>query len=364
MQQLSHITRRDALKAAGGLGAAAVGGAGLLASAGSAAALSTNFNAAGPVVVTDDAGNVTEVHVAPESRVEWTGFDVAVTKVRQLLEARLTDGDGNLLTPTLAEGDGGTAATANGWWPVYRETPWLFEVDWDTSGTTDMSGIDVSDGGDFKYTSGGAELPAALADGSNGAPWYAASAAAGTSGHIDYLLRKSGDPSNPDMHSDTPYTPTSPTVPNYLVHEDHPMPDYLADFDTAYLTGVNIRGGQNYVNGSYGTVGDTSDVDNPGDGSTRTTTVELRLTTSLHTTWDFVEVNEDGHTEDFLAPLVMGESDDVPVTFDQPEAITYDELRAGAAHPAIDVATTSFVVDAENAAADSGSTTNSNPGGS
>lgn len=345
------VNRRTALKGIGGLTILGAGGFALTGGAG--ATLTTSFSA-DPVTVTTDDGDVTEIHLNPKSRVEWDGFDVPVVKIRQLLEARLKDSDGNLLSPT----DPTTTATQAGWWPIFRETHWLFEVSgWNEAGTTYPNP-------DFQYTSGGSDYGAKLAS-ENGIPWYAETADAGKHGHFEGLLRKSGDPSNPNMHTDTPYTPTGPAVPTYVVHEDYSMPDYLGDYDDRYLTGVSIDGGQNYINGSYGTVGDTADIDNATDGSTLTTTAEIRLTTSLHTVWDFVENNPDGHAEDYLAPLVMGQSADVDHQFAQPEAIPYDELHAHAAdHPAIDVAETAFAINAENEPSATGSSTTGNTGGS
>lgn len=343
MEHLPQVTRRNVLKATGGAGAAAMGGLGLLAASAPAAALDTTFDGGGPVLITDDQGNVTEVYINPHSRVEWTGFDEEVVKVRQLLEARLTDGQ-SVLSPTLAEIDGGTPGTADGWWPIYRETPWLFEL-----------GVGDADA-DFLYTDPSGDTNARIVEAGDGHPSYAVDAAGGTSGSIEYDLVPSDDPLGRGM---------PPAI--LIASEDYPMPDYVAnpgDTGTTVLLSGSSIGSHDFANGAYGTVGDTSNFDNTTDGSRQQTTVELRLTTSLHTAWDFVEVNEDGETNDFLAPLVMGEAPDVPVTFDQPEDITYAEMQSGVAHPAIDVATASFAVNADNVAAQQGSSTNANPGGS
>jgi hypothetical protein len=115
------IGRRTALKAFGA--AAVIGGGGLLASRNAGAQMASTFDAS-DVTVSTDTGDVDAVHLQPTSTVSWNNFDVPVTKVRQLILARVRGPDGTLVTPT----DGETQQTQDGWWPIYRETPWLFET--------------------------------------------------------------------------------------------------------------------------------------------------------------------------------------------------------------------------------------------
>lgn len=116
----SNLNRRSVLKALGGtVAVGGVAGAGLV---GNSVAATVTFTA-NDVTISSDTGDVDEVHLNPQSRVEWQNFDVPVTKVRQLIMARIKRG-GSVLTPS----DPATPQTEAGWWPIYRETPWLFET--------------------------------------------------------------------------------------------------------------------------------------------------------------------------------------------------------------------------------------------
>ena len=350
------VNRRTALKGIGGLATLGVGGYALTGSAG--AALTTTFDAA-PVTVASDTGDVDEIHLDPVSRVEWADFDVPVTKVRQLLEARIEDDGGNPMTAQLTQASGGTVATENNWWPIWRESPWLFT-------TTQPSGADPA--GDFDYRGS----PAWFAQ-----PSYASSYAIeggagqkdkGTTGHIEYPLAPSSTPSGRET------TDTS----IYVVDEASPMPDYPTAVGAlsgatleSLLDGTSIAGGGNFYNGSYGTVAgalgaDGSAVfDNATDDSDLVRTVRLRLTTSLHTDYDFAENAPSPLPDDRLSPLAMGASNDVGHQFANPHAIPYDDLRANEAnHPAVDVVEASFQVTATNQPTATGSETTGNTGGS
>lgn len=353
-----HIDRRTALKALGGAGALAATGAGGLALMGGGAALSTSFST-NPVAVATDTGDLDEVHVGPVSRVEWADFDVPVTKVRQLLEARLEDDAGNPLTAQLTVANGGTLATEAGWWPIWRETPWLFT-------TTQPTGADPS--GDFDYRGSPAwfaQPSYATSFSVSGGPGQKQKA---TSGHIEYQLAPSSTPSGREA--------TDPNI--YVVAEAAPMPDYPTAVGSlsgatleSLLTGTSIAGGGNFYNGSYGTVADALGADGSGvfdndtDDSDLVRNVRLRLTTSLHTDYDFAEDPPSPLPDDRLSPLAMGDSPDVGHQFPTPHAIEYGAMQANAAsHPAIDVVETVFPVTVTNQPSATGSTTTGNTGGS
>lgn len=358
MVERTMVNRRTALKGIAGVGGLAATGLGGIALMGSGAALSTSFTA-DPVTVASDTGDVDEVHVAPTTRVEWADFDVPVTKVRQLIEARLEDEGGNPLTPGLTQANGGTAATENNWWPIWRETPWLFTT------------TDPGDGSppDFDYRGSDAWFAQPSYATDYGIDGGAGQKSKGTTGLIDYPLAPSSTPSGRVTGGDTNI---------YVVAEAAPMPDYPTVAGSlsgatleSLLDGTSIAGGGNFYNGSYGTVAgalgaDGSTVfDNPTDDSDLVRTVRLRLTTSLHTDYDFAENAPSPLPDDRLSPLAMGASPDVGHQFANPHTITYDDLRANAAsHPAIDVVETSFTVTATNQPTDTGSQTTGNTGGS
>lgn len=83
-------------------GSAVVGGTGLAAMSGSAAASRVSIGATNPGKVKNDRGDVSQVTIDPTFRVEWENLDVAVGKVFYVVEARVGDGD---------------------YWPVFRSTP-------------------------------------------------------------------------------------------------------------------------------------------------------------------------------------------------------------------------------------------------
>jgi hypothetical protein len=174
---------------------------------------------------------------------------------------------------------------------------------------------------------------------------------AATSGVLDYdLLPSSG--------------PNAGSGPIYVVKENTGLPTY----QQSELTGVSLGQTPPHINGSYGTVGTTSQMDNPDDGSNKTTQVELGLLTTAHTDYDFAEavaVPSDSNP-DRLSPLAMGNSPDVDYQFgSDTHAIPYAELIANHGdHPAVEWITTSFTVTAHNEPTQNGSQTTANTGGS
>lgn len=117
------------MKTIGGIGAAGVIGGGLIGS-GAAAGASMQISASN-VRVANDRGDVSEVRIDPELRVEWENFDDAVGAIYFLVEAKLRD--------------------RSRYTPVFRTTPALLPndrvngdqfVDYSAPGTT----------GYFEYT--------------------------------------------------------------------------------------------------------------------------------------------------------------------------------------------------------------------
>jgi len=341
------VNRRTALKGIGGLATLGLGGYALTGSAG--AALTSTFDA-DPVTVASDTGDVDDIHLAPESTVEWHDFDVPITKVRQLIAGRIT-ADGSVLTGGNDGVDGSFQdglSDGAGVWPIWRETPWMFETG-------------VSEPADFYYNATGvAGDPANFSQ----APYMSEFDVEGfpnqkekaTSGEFTYTLAPSASPDR------------DPTVDPliYVAREGYPRPEYVSDYDDRYLTGTSIAGGGNYLNGSYGTLGDTSLLDNAEDDTIKTFTVELWLLTTLHTDYDFAEnPSRTGSGQaDRYSPLAMARSGEYHIFADE-AATPYGDLAAHADdHPAIDLESTSFTVTVDNEPAATGSGTTANTGGS
>lgn len=89
------MQRRTLLKTAGGIGATAtIGGLGLFALSGSAAAGATGNMNYGNVSVTSDDGTVEYVAIYGDSEVSWDGFDEPAEEVAISMEARHHGDDG------------------------------------------------------------------------------------------------------------------------------------------------------------------------------------------------------------------------------------------------------------------------------
>lgn len=92
------MERRSLLKKVGGIGAtAAVGGAGLLATSGSALAASSSLSITGSNVTNDD-GDLTEVIVNLDHTATWDGFDIAVDAVEYRDVIKRMDGNGGVIS--------------------------------------------------------------------------------------------------------------------------------------------------------------------------------------------------------------------------------------------------------------------------
>lgn len=277
----SKMTRRTAIKGIGTVGtAAALGGAGVLASSGSAAASSSSLTASNGTVK-NDTGNVSEVFVVPKVATAWENFDEKPQKLRYILEAGI-------------EG--------TGFKPVYRETPWLMDENGNpTHGTTDR-------------------VP--------------------ESGRAHLLTRNSDFY---EMSNDEPAgTPKIVLYKEGMENYYDEAGDYPKE---AHFTGASLGNDSgSYANGNYGVLGDTSELDQPTDGSSKTTKVHLRLTSVLLTEdSDTVMADEYGSYKD--------------------GGYTYDWLQNNAdSHPAINVAKTAFVVNTVNEQSSSSTAGQANTG--
>lgn len=335
--------RRKFMKLVGGIGAATVaGGAGVVSMTGGAAASTVSISATGPSTVSNDRGDVSKVTVDPAFNVNWSGLDDAVGKVFWLLEAKVAGGD---------------------WQPIYRATPWLSAEDIGTSGT--FSRPNSNNGG---------LGPLVIAD---------------EQGRPDY------DGWNWDSYGD-------------------------ADL-SSFLSGTSLGSAENYVNGSepvgsgptpqnnfpdqnagyYGAASDTAPFDNnnddAGNGSSETTTVQLRYTIELQRPnlsqlkyrVDYDQIEDVADEEEFSnladseqksiaveqidgleesdidegnSRLVM-EGEDGYQSFDSYSdgaGIPYNVLRNNTDHVGIIVETAQFGVSAQNLGSDSGVTGDSN----
>lgn len=89
------MQRRQLLKGAGAASAtAAVGGLGMFAFSGGAAAADTSLEASGPSAVTTDDGQIQYVAFGGRLRFEWDGLDDDATYGRYIVESRVDQGSG------------------------------------------------------------------------------------------------------------------------------------------------------------------------------------------------------------------------------------------------------------------------------
>ncbi|SFG01333.1 hypothetical protein SAMN04488063_1128 [Halopelagius inordinatus] len=331
------MERRTYLK---GIGAAGIATTGLGLSAFSASAASAELNIADgdAGTVTNDTGDISNVFIKPELAVEWDGFDESVSKMRVLVEARLERNEqGDILPAWADEVDGlrqdvydalgndygGYPLLDDGYVPVFRETPWLFNDEYYPETLTDSG------------TSG--RFP-----GSGRAPLY--SRASELTGRSDAYFKGTS-------------VPSSEIPPIMLFSDDHDRPDYAglpgSDEDVNespghYLSGFSISGGGNFLNGSYGPAGGTDLLDEDTDGSSAGSRIGLRFTVSLRT--------DDGESAD---PLAMSGEDGYPAYDADGDPTTYPENNVGYAglrsiaeeHPAVMTAHTQLTLTATNAEA-------------
>lgn len=361
------MQRRKLLKTVGGIGAVATAsGAGILATTGSAAASTVNISAGNPGTVKNDRGDLSQVTIDPEFTVTWEDLDDYVGKIFYLVEAKVGGGD---------------------WEPIYRATPWI--------------GFEVKNNSYFRVEPG-------------------------TTG--EYRLKQpfsvatSQDPRFND--GDGPDISASPLV----IADEQGKPDYSSlsfpgdvDIDS-FLDGTSIGGASDYPGahedggfqnnyhdidaGYYGAASDTAPLDNgddnAGEGSVKTTPVELRYTFELQrpnlsqlkyaittmyggqrvladdqaTTWASLSDSEkkeagasriDGlEVSDINAgnsEIVMyGEDGYTDFGDATPSGLSYSQMQNNDGHVGVMVATTSFDVSVTNEGSGSGVTGSSNTG--
>jgi hypothetical protein len=346
--------RRTFIKAAGGIGALTIGGAGVTLLSGTAAAATVNITAGNPGTVSNDRGDVSEVTADPTFDVQWENLDDAVGKVFFLVEAKV--------------GDGGS------WEPIFRSTPWLTESA-NTAhlrqepGTTGRYRIKttlsqafnqdprLSDGNPPNYDL----RPLVVAD-EQGRPDYSSLSFQGSVDLASFL-----DGTSMGSASDYPGA-----------HEDGGHQNNYWDVDSGY----------------YGAAADTSALDNGTDGSQDATNVYLRYTFELqrpnlsqlgyHPDVDFSGLSKDAEKKAEAAEqldwvevsdidagnskIVMNGEDGNAYfgsNYADGAGITYNALRNNAGnHVGILSTKAKFVVTAKNEDSDSGVTGSSNTGAS
>jgi hypothetical protein len=287
------ITRRSALK---GLGTAGIaGGLGLVSLSGSAAAMSSTFTAR-DVSISNEDGKVNEIYVVPQVHTAWRHFDEEPWKIRYILEA----GRENI-----------------GYFPVYRETPWLYDSSGPLYGTTD------------RYPNTGR------------APLLTA---------------------NSDFYSlDSDGNPTS--TPKIVLYKDgmDAYHRFARDYDDPDGDGDNTNDGgtgQQHIDGS--SLGDDAGAYANGNYGV------IRDTRAFNAVWDG-EVFDEEQVMLRLTTVLLTEDSDTVMSRDygsyKDGGYTYEWLRDNAeSHPAISVVEARFNVTVTNEPGDSGTSGVANSG--
>ncbi|WP_134671719.1 twin-arginine translocation signal domain-containing protein [Halorussus marinus] len=340
------MQRRKFLKTTGSIGAAAaIGGSGILAMSGGAAASDISITASSPATVQNDRGDVSKVTTNPQFDVSWKNLDDAVAKVFFLIEANV----------------GG-----QGFVPIYRATPWL------PAGTENNSYLKAESGTTGQYT-------------------------------LKHPLVKV---LNQDDRFDDGTPPNESASPLVIADEDG-NPDYSgADWsnygpasESSYMNGVSVGSASeaeaflvndeglvlqnNYPDidsGYYGAASDTSVLDHETDGKSDDTKVVLRYTFELqrpNKSWAASRTSLDSSAskEELAAELdgiqpsdidggnskIVMNGEDGNTNFNNPDGIPYSNLQANAdSHVGILSTTATFKVTAKNEGAESGVTGSSN----
>jgi len=243
------------------------------------------------------------------------GFDEEPTKLRWILEAGIEE---------------------QGFAPVYRETPFLFEGD-------------ESDGNEFGGTMGRFPQTERVPISTRNSAFYE------VNGNSDFV---SSTDASQVVQPKTVLYKDGMSVNDVTENRYH---DSAEDYDPGgspdgetYISGESIgdKGGK-FANGKYGVLGDTSHIDTLTDGSTKQTTINVRLTTALLKT---VEHDDYPTTTETLM------QDEYPV-YARGKPYTYQLLRNIAdQNPCVSVETASFSVTAENEVAESETVGNANSG--
>lgn len=344
------MERRSYLKTVGGIGIA--GAIGLGVTSQTAAAATVSISATGPAVVSNDRGQLSQLSIDPQFRVEWENLDDAVAKVFYLIEASVDGGD---------------------YWPIFRATPWL------PSTAENNSYVDVTGPG----TTGHYEVKAP---------------------HSVVLNQDSrfGDGDGPDESASPLVVADGVGRPDYASVD---WTSYSPSDETRYLNGVSMGSASdaetffegegetlqnNYPDidaGYYGAASDTAPFESTTDGELAQTPVSIRYTFELQrpnlsymkhrfnngnsfSGTDAEKVAEAASLTDAIqeSDIDVGNSevvlngDDGNQNFQNPTGIPYATLQATASnHVGILTTTAGFQASIKNEAQDSGVTGQTNP---
>jgi len=338
------MQRRKFLKTTGSIGAAAaIGGSGILAMSGGAAASDISITASSPATVQNDRGDVSKVTTNPQFDVSWKNLDDAVAKVFFLIEANV----------------GG-----QGFVPIYRATPWL------PDGTENNSYLKAESGTTGQYTLKHPLVKVLNQDGrfNDGTPPNESASPlviADEDGKPDYSSADwdSYGPASENSYMSGVSMGSASEAEDFLVGEDLVLQNNYPDINSGY----------------YGAASDTSVLDHGADGESDDTTVVLRYTFELqrpNKSWAKLRTGLDSDSKEDLAAELDGiqasdidggnskivmNGEDGNTNFNNPAGIPYANLQANAdSHVGILSTTATFKVTAKNEAAESGVTGSSN----
>ena len=223
------MERRTLLKTISGIaGAATVGGTGLAAMTGDAAASQIDISAGGGSLTNDD-GDVKEVFIDPSLDVSWANLDDAVGAVSIFVEARVV---------------GGPSGPNGGFFPLHRSQVELLPTSYDAMTQTAPSTTGSLSLNKFSQQTDN------RVDGTKA--W-----ASGTSDDGD-LRVADAEVGAPDYSNASEGYLQGANVYDQTIPDDQPLP-----------------------NGEYGAAAGTTPFEVPGGGDSKTTTVELRYTVQL-----------------------------------------------------------------------------------
>lgn len=224
------MERRNFLKATGGIAAASTISLAAFSQTGSASSI--NIQSTAPATVSNDRGDLSQLTINPQFRVEWEGLDDAVGKVFFLIEGKV-GGDGQ-------------------YQPLFRSTPWL------GPDSVSEDGVKAS--------------------------------SIGTTGHYELASPLSFAYNFPQD------APGGVVVADELGRPDYSSLGFPSGVDEqSFMNGVSMSGSDEYPSydethqnnypslksGYYGAASDTSPFDNDGDNSVKTTPVYIRYTFEL-----------------------------------------------------------------------------------
>jgi len=231
------MERRTFVKGIGAAAAAGATGIGITAFAGGAAGASAGIST-NNVTITNDDGIVKQVYIDPDVDLEWSDFDEAVGAVSVFVEAKVGDD---------------TSGPNGGYYPLHRSEPVM--------AYPNDNGMEMSKPG----TTGSISLgPLSTIDGSN---------------RVDLMGWDLGRNDDGTLTvSDAEHG--APDYEGATTAQDGKTSNVASD---GYLQGANVSPSTipgdagELVNGEYGAASGTADY-TPGDGQTKTTTVDVRYT--------------------------------------------------------------------------------------